>query len=281
MQVNSFFDNFFLCFACADNNMCVAGSANWITSVGNERGEIVLSILTTSESKSTLQQMADGLMRRYAAASEPPPSLLYTDCDCCNFRGPSKYQDLFSQWPDLVVRLDIWHFMRRLAVGCTTESHPLYGPFMSSLSKCIFEWDTSDMALLFDAKKNEIHRSTGRMPTDIAVKKAIGKKELARHCRRQTRGAEATMAWIDSLLRSFHPATDCLGVPIFKQEMFEIWNEQRRHVECIQDPPNFSLYMLIGKIEKGGITLPVFRCCRGSTSLESFHLHLNRFIPGT
>lgn len=36
-----------------------------------------------------------------------------------------------------------------------------------------------------------------------------------------------------------------------------------------------------GYINKGGIKLPVFRCARGSTSLESFHLHLARFIPGT
>ena len=29
------------------------------------------------------------------------------------------------------------------------------------------------------------------------------------------------------------------------------------------------------------MSLPVYRCGRGTTSLESFHLHLNRFIPGT
>ncbi|KAL8617528.1 hypothetical protein ACOMHN_042702 [Nucella lapillus] len=31
---------------------------------------------------------------------------------------------------------------------------------------------------------------------------------------------------------------------------------------------------------KGGHVLKTYRCARGSTSLESFHLHLNRFIPG-
>ncbi|XP_051781942.1 uncharacterized protein LOC114641122 [Erpetoichthys calabaricus] len=35
------------------------------------------------------------------------------------------------------------------------------------------------------------------------------------------------------------------------------------------------------RLVKGGITLPVFRCMRGLTSLESFHLHLDCFIPGT
>ena len=35
-----------------------------------------------------------------------------------------------------------------------------------------------------------------------------------------------------------------------------------------------------GSLLKGSIRLPTYRCARGSTSLESFHLHLNRFIPG-
>jgi len=52
-----------------------------------------------------------------------------------------------------------------------------------------------------------------------------------------------------------------------------------------------------GHIMKGGVRLPVFRCSRGKTSLESFHLHwlgkhgevfyskvssvFARFIPGS
>ncbi|XP_047208710.1 uncharacterized protein LOC124859879 isoform X2 [Girardinichthys multiradiatus] len=36
-----------------------------------------------------------------------------------------------------------------------------------------------------------------------------------------------------------------------------------------------------GQVTKGGVVLPVYHCARGSASLESFHLHLNRFIPGT
>lgn len=33
-------------------------------------------------------------------------------------------------------------------------------------------------------------------------------------------------------------------------------------------------------INKSGIELSRYRCARDSTSLESFHCHLNRFIPG-
>ncbi|XP_039670285.1 uncharacterized protein LOC120567393 [Perca fluviatilis] len=63
--------------------------------------------------------------------------------------------------------------------------------------------------------------------------------------------------------------------------MTEIWKAQKKHLCCLQDPPGVQLYMQTGTLQKGGRTLPTYRCARGSTSLESFHLHMNRFIPGT
>ncbi|KAL1269401.1 hypothetical protein QQF64_031690 [Cirrhinus molitorella] len=63
--------------------------------------------------------------------------------------------------------------------------------------------------------------------------------------------------------------------------MSVIWDTQRHHLSCIQDPPGVQLYTQTGSVTKGGLTLPVYRCARGSTSLESFHNHLNCFIPGT
>ncbi len=36
-------------------------------------------------------------------------------------------------------------------------------------------------------------------------------------------------------------------------------------------------YVKTGTLRKGGI---IYHCARGSESLESFHLHMNRFIPG-
>ena len=46
---------------------------------------------------------------------------------------------------------------------------------------------------------------------------------------------------------------------------------------CLQDPPGVPLYTMTGSMCKGGVTLPVLRCARGTTSLESFHLHLARY----
>ena len=259
-----------------------AGSASWATNVGNERGEVVQCVITASEGTESLQQMADGLMKRYEDANQPHPVLLYTDRDCCTISGPGRYKELFIRWPALEVRLDIWHFMRRLALGVTTESHPLYGTFLARLSSCIFEWDEGDVEALYQAKRGELHTAGVPNPSHAAVKAAISPRELASHCRRRTRGVEKTVEMIEALLLSLSTATDMLGVPLLKaDEMKEIWEEQKRHIPCIQDPPGLALYTITHYITKGGVRLPVLRCARGTTSLESFHCHLARFIPGT
>ena len=171
--------------------------------------------------------------------------------------------------------------MRRLARGCTTESHPLYGTFMAQLSSCLFEWEERDVDLLMDAKRGELMAAGVPSPSTRAARKAISRDELARHCRRKTRGTQETLNHIENLLLSLSTATDTLGVPLFRQEMSAIWEEQKHHVSCLQDPPNLALYTVTGSIMKGKVRIPTLRCARGSTSLESFHLHIARFIPGT
>ena len=59
-------------------------------------------------------------------------------------------------------------------------------------------------------------------PSDSAVRKAITKEELARHCKRRTRGAQETSKLIEDLLLSFSSATDTLGVPLLKPETKDI-----------------------------------------------------------
>lgn len=85
-----------------------AGQPVWET-----RGEFTL--LTSSEGAPALKPLANGLVWRYREAKQHLPILLYTDRDCCCATGPSKYQQLFSEWDGLIVRLDTWHFMRRIA----------------------------------------------------------------------------------------------------------------------------------------------------------------------
>ena len=110
-------------------------------------------------------------MDRYEKANQLPPRALYTDRDCCNKSGPSKYQLMFWKWKDLQVRIDSWHFMRRLAKMCTNESHPLYGTFMSKVSASIFEWDAGDVQRLMTAKKHELRDNGVENPSDDAARK--------------------------------------------------------------------------------------------------------------
>ena len=135
------------------------------------------------------------------------------------------------------------------------------------------------LTLCKDVNDHYVNRVSS--PSDSAVQKAITREELARHCKRRTRGVLETTKLIEELLLSFSSATDTLGVPLLKSEMKDIWEEQKKHIKCIQDIPFVQLYTLTGHIQKGGVSLPVWRCARGSTSLESFHLHLARFVPGT
>lgn len=170
--------------------------------------------------------------------------------------------------------------MRRLARACSNESHPLYGTFMSKISAAIFEWDESDIDLLRKAKRRELQLAGLHDPSPDAVNKAITKAEHARHCRRKTRGAETTTHLIECLSHSLMGSTDSLGVPLFRDEVLDIWHIEKRHIICLQDPSNVKLYTKTGEISKGGVVLPTYRCARGTTSLESLHNHLKNFIPG-
>ena len=148
---------------------------------------------------------------------------------------------------------------------------------MSCLSKCLFEWDEADYQLLAEAKRGELIRAGVTNPSESAIRKATTKLELARHCRRRTRGATESAKLIETLLLSLSVATDSLDVCLFRKDMMEeVWVVQKRHLPCVQDPPNVSLYTTVGYITKGGERLPMLRCARGTNSLESFHLHLAR-----
>nr|XP_029513434.1 uncharacterized protein LOC115127957 isoform X1 [Oncorhynchus nerka]XP_029513435.1 uncharacterized protein LOC115127957 isoform X1 [Oncorhynchus nerka] len=99
----------------------LAGTAAWATNVVNEYGQVLITVLTDSEGEGLLD-MAAGLQQRYSRSGVAPPKLLSVDRDCCTLMGKGKKAAMFSQWDELIVRLDVWHLIRRLARGVTTES---------------------------------------------------------------------------------------------------------------------------------------------------------------
>lgn len=75
---------------------------------------------------------------------------------------------------------------------------------------------TLHLSHLCEAKKGCLQQQGVSNPSDSAIRNAINKEELSRHCRRRTRGAEETYKAIEDLLLQFTPATDSLGVPVFR-----------------------------------------------------------------
>ncbi|KAL0147535.1 hypothetical protein M9458_057163, partial [Cirrhinus mrigala] len=228
-----------------------AGTAAWVTDVGNEFGQVLMCVLTASEGDGLLP-MCSGIEERYRRAGEAPPKVLYVDRDCCSSTGKGKAAALFAEWDQLAVRLD----------ESPQTAIRFYAVFMKNLSACIFEWDTSDVERLKEAK-----RTTGCQPTS---------KELTRHCRRRrTRGAQETKQLIEKLLKDFRGATDTMGIQLLDQQrMQEIWRTQQRHIDCIQDPPGVQLYRKTGQVTKGGVILPVYRCARTSANALHFQVYL-------
>ena len=137
---------------------------------------------------------------------------------------------------DPLLRLDIWHFMRRLSNGCTTDAHPLYGTFMSHISKCIFKWEKEDLT---KAKQTEMMQQHFPDQSDAEVWQKITAAELALHCRRVTRGVAETISLITKLIDALDgdAGLDPLGVPLSNSNrMHTIWEHQQKHVKCLQDP---------------------------------------------
>ena len=180
---------------------------------------------------------------------------------------------LFHKW-DLCIRLDIWHYMQRIAVGCTTKSHPLYGSFMSQLSSAIFEWDKEDFEHLTTAKNAEMIAAGIPNPFPSVIQKAISQNEMSRHCRRRTRGVKQTTEAIEHYFFNGHLYPWCTSAKGRDQV-----NLGRAAKACSLRSGS-SGSRAVHNILKGGVMLPVVRCARGSTSLESFHLHLAHLVPG-
>ncbi len=159
----------------------------------------------------------------------------------------------FTGWPNLLTKLDIWHFMRRFAMACCSEAHALYGSFMGQLSGCIFEWDPVDLQRLLHAKQEEL-KATGMYRAaqdDIAMH--VTKKELATHCKRRTRGPDESAELIQQLLITYSSdlGKDTMGIPLLNHDRaWQIWEEQKRHLPCVQDPEDVLLYMETGKRRK-------------------------------
>lgn len=57
-----------------------------MTNIGNELGQVLNSVLTTGEGAG-IDDLCQGVVRRYRDAGEPEPDAIYVDRDCCSESG--------------------------------------------------------------------------------------------------------------------------------------------------------------------------------------------------
>ena len=139
---------------------------------------------------------------------------------------------------------------------------------MRCLSSAIYEWDGGDYQRLMEAKRGDGESRSEPPLWCCSADFDTGSASILPAQDERSRRDDISTRSVVTLLS----ATDTLGMPLLKEEMGVICKEKQHHVPCQQDPPNVELYTLIDYTEKGGVRLPLFRCARGSTSLESFHL---------
>ncbi|KAJ4939221.1 hypothetical protein JOQ06_028677 [Pogonophryne albipinna] len=75
----------------------ISDTATWMTNVSNECGEVLNCVLTTGEGAG-LEDLCQGIVKRYQDAGEPEPEVIYVDRGCCNETGLTPVLVWFRPW---------------------------------------------------------------------------------------------------------------------------------------------------------------------------------------
>ncbi|XP_056904256.1 uncharacterized protein LOC130534251 [Takifugu flavidus] len=260
------------------------GTAEWCTNVCNERGQILMSVLTCDESLEKMRPMAEGLMERYQRAGEAAPELMYVDRGCCCALGVSSLEQLFDKWVDrgMLIRLDIFHWIRRFDAAVRTDHHSKHALFKSALSAAVFSYNKDDVALLLQAVRAGLPDMADSLSDSELIERHVTNRDLSRYVRRITVGAQETFVRVQNVIDTLKgPAgMDDNQVHLFNEDIDRIWQNQQKHLECIQDPPGRNMYTIKKHVTRNGVSLPRYATDRGSNSLEGFHSFLPSVIPG-
>lgn len=233
-----------------------------------------------------LNPMAKGLMDRYKRGEQEPPKLMYVDRGCCRVYGVSATEKLFDEWVQagMMIRLDTFHWIHRFDAALRSDHHAKYPLFKSALSAAVFAYHKGDMGLLAHAIR-EGYPTKLEVLSDVQVIQYHASKEDMKHyMRRITVGVTETFVRVQTAIDTLkgQAGLDENGIHLFKDDnaIDMVWVGQQKHLECIQDPPGYNMYVTLKTVKKNGVSLPFYRTVRGSNSLEGFHHFLPAMIAG-
>ena len=124
----------------------------------NSHKMILSFVLVNNDSTEDLEDMVDSISLRYEEAQQLPPSIIYQDKECCSGKKKSlvsvgesssdttsqhcKETKMLKLWrrlnPSIVLKLDIFHWMRRLLRGITNEKHIFVPGFFREIRLAVF-----------------------------------------------------------------------------------------------------------------------------------------------
>ena len=175
-----------------------------------------------------------------------------------------------STWPSSIrsrVLIDIWHAMARIKVS---KEHGCHRPFARALRDAIFIPDKEDKMRIsaylesISSSWDEVLRFNARW--------------LWKRCKRIIPPPELLYSLVKEVFSSYGPLLDSEK----KQPLFnaQAWKDARNVLKVIQsgllsDPPNIPLYYQIG-VDKKHANLPLYRCVRGTNSVEGGVHHSGR-----
>ena len=180
---------------------------------------------------------------------------------------------------NIVVKLDLFHCMRRFTRECTSEHHPLYNTFSQLLSTAFSVVDQEDLQKLKDA-----YQFCGIQPPNPT------KQHTREHCRTRIPQPTELVDRVEKVLHHFHLTTDPNNIPLFKPSMLKTWRIQRVHIlrGCLSDPEVTEgiLYRYGGTLQLNhvpgeGAKVPIWIPVRGTSQQEGYHFHQSKWITGT
>lgn len=272
----------------------------------NEYGQIVSWALVESDAERDLVSLWEGLKCRYEQASVALASHRWVDKNCCTappytsekarsaasrdlqpssvvdrtpFRRKSACRQYYNE--DVEELLDAFHTIQRLGRECTSEAHPLYGPFLEALSKAMFIVDSRDYQKLCDA---------WRFVDEVD---SPPKSFVRKHCKTVIPSPDVLLERVQKAIDVHKDSVDELGLPLLACGFDDCWSLQRLHIlrGCLSDPvlpsPHGGVIFTSNEnIHLHGVNddialLPVYHSIRGSSQLEGFHVHQNRDITGS
>ncbi|KAF6726475.1 hypothetical protein FQA47_021368 [Oryzias melastigma] len=244
----------------------------FLTSVLNEWGQFVTTVVMTSDSEDCYKRMARGLTARSKRARAPAPKILYADNHCCCDGGTSILESLFADWIEegMVIWLDIHHWLHRWDAVVIRQTHAKYEAFMSAMAGALLAYNQADMRLLISAVRNGNKEMYSKY-SDEEMISFLKPHHIKRYVHRVTRGVEFK-----------GPAElDIDGIPLFKDDaaVNSHWATASKHLSCIQDPPGIPLYISTKAVTLNGAELNRYKCRRGTNALEGLHAHLPRAVP--